>query len=572
MKKIIFKFTIFLFSILWGMVITSLVYATVWPTTPVGEFVRWWITSILEKSLVNTWATTDGIVKKALDTVNLWSGVITSVSGNIWIWTATPSAKLDVIGKTQALNMRLVESTASGYIVASDGSGNTSWIPNNYRLKVSSLMVNGGTYGHQCYVMEDTSVQCLGYNGNWDLGIGNNTNNFYYPIKVPLKWVKKVYSNNLSLYALMLNGDMYVIGWYNAYWELWLWDTATRYVPQKITGVSNVVDFVTKGAYYTDGVTWRWAANACALLSDKTVKCWWRNGTGQLWNGDSTYRATPTQVYGLTNVKKVVMDEWQLRGTTCALLYDNTVKCWWYNWRGQLWNWDTNDRYVPTTVNISGVSDIEIAGSNQSWAHVCAIMNDATVKCWWWNGHGQIGNGNTSHQYNPVTVTGLSNVRKLVISWWSGYWTYAITNDNKVYSWGYNGYGELWHWDTTNRTTATLIPWLTNVKDVVSTGWNEVSTCALLFDGSVKCWGYNAWGQLWNWDTTNRSTPTLAVWVHNATEIEIYTTYRSNRIYTCAEIDDGSVKCWGYNGFGQLGQWNTLNYPTPVSVKNLNID
>ncbi len=571
MKKLFNGFIWLLFIVLW-IFISWFVYAISWPNTPTWEFFRWWFIAYLDKSLVNTWATTSWVVKKSIDTDNLGSWTIVSLNSNIWIWISTPSSKLDVNWKTKTQNFQLSSQTQSWNILVSDSLWNWTWIKNNYRLKASSLMVNWWTYWQNCFVMEDTSLKCLWYNWNWTIWLWTNASNHYFPQTTLLKWVKKVYSNNLNSYALMTNWDLYAIWWHNWYWELWLWHTSTIYFPQKIPWLSNVVDFVTRWAYYTDWYTWRWAANSCALLEDKTVRCWWRNWTWQLWVWDSSNRSSPTQVVWLTNVKKIVMNEWQLWWTTCALLYDWNVKCWWWNWRGQLWVWDTADRYYPTTVNISWVSDIVIAGSYQSGSHICAIMNDATVRCWWWNWHGQLWNWNTSHQSNPVTVIWLTNVRKIVISWWSWYSNYAITNDNKVYSWWYNGYWELWLWDTSNRSTAVLINWLENVKDIVSTWRNPWSTCALLYDWTIKCWWYNAWWQLWVWDASNRLSPTDVLWVEKATEIQIYTTYRSNRIFTCALVSDWSVKCWGYNWFWQLWQNNTLDYYIPVTIKNLNKD
>lgn len=571
MKKIL-NIIVSIFFLFLGVFISGVVFAITWPNTPTWEFLRWGFIAYLDISLVNTWATTDWIVKKALDTDNLWNWVIISSWWNIWIANSFPTSKFDVNWKTISQNFQLISWMGTWNILVSDSSWNWTWLKNNYRLKATSLMVNWWTYWQNCFVMEDTSLRCVWYNGNWAIWLWTNVNNHYFPQRVLLKWVKKVYSNNLNTYALMTNGEMYAIWWYNVYWELWLWHASTVYFPQKIPWLSNVIDFVTAWWYYTDWVTGRWAAQSCALLQDKTVKCWWRNWTGQLWVWDGSHRYSPTLVTWLTNVKKIVMTDWQPRTTTCALLEDWSVRCWWYNWRWSLWNWDTNERNYPITTGIENVVDIEAAWTYQSWAHICAILQDKTVKCWWRNWHGQLWNWNTSNQYVPVSVIWLTNVRKIVMSWWSWRANYAITYDNKVYSWGYNWYWELWVWDSTNRSTATLINGLNNVKDIVSTWWNENSTCALIEDWTVKCWGYNAWWQLWIWDASNRNSPQTVLGLDNVVEIQIYTTYRSNRIFTCALISDWTVKCWGYNWFGQLWQLNTTDYYVPVVVKNLNKD
>lgn len=70
----------------------------------------------------------------------------------------------------------------------------------------------------------------------------------------------------------------------------------------------------------------------------------------------------------------------------------------------------------------------------------------------------------------------------------------------------------------------------------------------------MKCWGYNAQGQLGVGDTTNRYSPTSVVGLDNVEKLEMYETFYSSRPWVCALITGGSVKCWGYNGFGALGQ------------------
>ncbi len=571
MKKIIINFSIILSSFVWTIFITGYVYWTLWPATPTWEFIRWWLSYFLEKSLVVSWTWTDWIVKKSLDTDNLWSWTMISFSWNIWILTNSPQANLDISGgiKTNSFNLNWGN---SNQILISDWNWNWVWWANNYKLKVQSLMINWWTYWQNCFVMEDTSLKCVWYNWNWRIWMWTNTNNYYFPQKIPISWVKKVIWNNLNTYTLMLNWDVYFIWWYNRYWEWWLWDTTTRYIPQKINWISNATDIVTSWRYYTDWTTWRWAAHACALINDWTIKCWGRNWTWQLWTWDTTNRLTPTQVFWVSWATKIVMTDWQLRWNTCALINDWTVKCWWRNWWGTLWNWDNNWRLYATTVNITNVNDIVMWWTNQSWAHACALINDWTVKCWWYNWHGEIWNWNTNDQWNPTLVNWLNNVKKIIITWWSAYDNYAITNDNKVYSWGENSRWQLWVWDTTNRSSPTLINWLNNVSDIVSTWWNAVTTCALINDWTVKCWGYNWNWQLWVWDTTNRSSPTQVLWISWISSIKVYTTYWSNRPFTCALVNDWTVKCWWYNWFWQLWQNNTFDYYIPVVVKNLNHD
>ena len=90
----------------------------------------------------------------------------------------------------------------------------------------------------------------------------------------------------------------------------------------------------------------------------------------------------------------------------------------------------------------------------------------------------------------------------------------------------------------------------------------EYHSCALLDDGSVKCWGRNSYGQLGIGNTTQigdgegelRGLSTVDLG-SGRTAVSI----TAGKWHTCALLDDGSVKCWGDNGYGQLGIGNTTS-------------
>src|SRR5262249_32650965 len=87
--------------------------------------------------------------------------------------------------------------------------------------------------------------------------------------------------------------------------------------------------------------------------------------------------------------------------------------------------------------------------------------------------------------------------------------------------------------------------------------------CGLLGDGTVECWGYNYYGQLGDGTNTNRSTPVAVSWLSHVLQI-VAGTY-----HTCALIDDGTVKCWGSNSAGQLGDGTLSSHNTPGVVTGI---
>ena len=88
-------------------------------------------------------------------------------------------------------------------------------------------------------------------------------------------------------------------------------------------------------------------------------------------------------------------------------------------------------------------------------------------------------------------------------------------------------------------------------------------SCALRLDGTVVCWGANGWGQLGNGSTVNSQVPVGVTGISNA--VQVATGYG----FACALLDTPSVRCWGYNGWGQLGNGSTVNSTTPVAVTGL---
>ena len=130
--------------------------------------------------------------------------------------------------------------------------------------------------------------------------------------------------------------------------------------------------------------------------------------------------------------------------------------------------------------------------------------------CWGFNGEGEIGDGTsgpTAHKSKPTSVLGLSSVAQIAVG---SYHTCALLADATVRCWGNNSWGQLGDetsGPTAHKSTPAVVKGLSGVAKV-ALGGNH--TCALLKkDGSVLCWGYNAYGQLGNEERGYRPTPAL---------------------------------------------------------------
>jgi alpha-tubulin suppressor-like RCC1 family protein len=314
-------------------------------------------------------------------------------------------------------------------------------------------------------------------------------------------------------------------------------------IPVTVTGLSTAVAVSTED-YYT-----------CALLSDGTAKCWGDNTFGELGDGTTTSSSTPVPVSGLINAVAIAVGG----RFTCALLSDGTAKCWGNNWYGQLGDGTTTDSHTP--VPVSGlINAVAIATGGY---HTCALLSDGTVKCWGWNDYGQLGDGTTTLRTTPVTVSGLTNAVAIAAG---DEHTCALLSDGTVKCWGYNGVGQLGDGKSNPIESHSAIPvTVTGLSNAVAIAAGWAHTCALLSDGTAKCWGDNDFGQLGDGTTTLRTTPVTVSGLTNAVAIAAGT------YHTCALLSNGTVKCWGYNGVGQLGDGTTTNRNTPVTVLNYNI-
>jgi alpha-tubulin suppressor-like RCC1 family protein len=236
---------------------------------------------------------------------------------------------------------------------------------------------------------------------------------------------------------------------------------------------------------------------------------------------------------------------------SCHVRNDGTVRCWGDNNTGQLGDGSTVDRLTPVAVSgLGSVVAAVAAGSTfdgPERSHSCALLNTGSVRCWGSNAFGQLGNGTTStvSQRTPVSVTGIANAVAIAAG---GSHTCALLATGTVSCWGRNAFGQLGDSSTTNRSSPVVVGGNVNtLTNVVAIGAGAAHTCALRRDGSVRCWGDNARGQIGDGTTTNRLLPTTVLQLTNATTLAVGN--RSN----CAVLPDGTVRCWGDNSFRQLG-------------------
>jgi alpha-tubulin suppressor-like RCC1 family protein len=272
-------------------------------------------------------------------------------------------------------------------------------------------------------------------------------------------------------------------------------------------------------------------------------------------------------------------------GRSCAILSGGRLKCWGYVYGGYLGLGDSNSRGdLPGTMG-SHLPVVDLGTGKTATAvtlgfiHTCALLSDSTVKCWGGNVAGNLGQGDTVNRGDsssqmgdnlPAIDLGTGKVAVAITTGSGSDPMYAhncaLLNDGTVKCWGCNLAGELGLGDTTNRgdkpgEMGDALPAvdLGTGRTALAVSAGYLHTCALLDDHSVKCWGVG--GELGLGDGNNRDIGPSQMG-DDLPAVDLGTGRTAVAIQdgygnTCALLDDATVKCWGFNYDGQLGLGDT---------------
>jgi alpha-tubulin suppressor-like RCC1 family protein len=333
----------------------------------------------------------------------------------------------------------------------------------------------------------------------------------------------------------------------------------------------------------------------CAVLSSG-MRCWGYGGDGQLGYaskntlGDDERPGSvgPVDLGPGRGVKAMSADGVH----SCAVLDDDTVRCWGFGGDGRLGYANTvtiGDDEPPGSVGPVDLGPGRTAKAiSAGGGHTCAIVDDGSVRCWGFGGDGRLGYANrnsvgddeTPGSIGPVDL-GPGRTAKAISA--GGNHTCALLDDDDVRCWGFGTNGQLGYPNTvlTDATTNTIgddeTPGSIGPVDLgpgrtakaISAGSGH--TCAIVDDDSVRCWGFGGNGRL-GYASTNTvgddETP------GSAGPVDLGPGRRAKAIsagenHTCAVLDDDSVRCWGFGNDGRLGYANTNDVgdnETPGSI------
>jgi len=258
---------------------------------------------------------------------------------------------------------------------------------------------------------------------------------------------------------------------------------------------------------------------------------------------------------------------------TCTVATGGTY-CFGYNGNGQL-------GVPPGTASMDSIATL--TQTNQTFVavtagyyHSCGLTAAGAAYCWGYNGNGQLGNNSNTDSDTPVAVAG-GHVFSTIEAGW--YYTCGITTtgvgneDRQVWCWGDNGSSQLGDSSTTQRLVPVKVKWPDALKQagvdtvkLVGVTAGASHTCARTRENKGYCWGYNGNGQLGDGFQGTRNGPfqiTTAL-------VSTWSLLAAGPNHTCGtQAGTGKVYCWGYNGYGQLGDGSTTQRLAPVLTSNL---
>ena len=344
-----------------------------------------------------------------------------------------------------------------------------------------------------------------------------------------------------------------------------------------------------------DKATKLWAGvgySSCALLRNGDLVCWGDNSYGTLGLGDTNDRGDEPGEMGASLPRVDVgagrhAVEVAIGAVhTCALLDNGVVKCWGDNEYGQLGTGKPERIGVAPNQMGDSLAPISLGAGRTAVAidaghfHTCALLDNATVKCWGYNGDGQLGLGHAhdvgregGQMGDALPGVDLGSGKHVIGLAAGGRQNCALLEGGSVKCWGGSPSGELGQGNTLSLGTKAshmgdklpTVPLGTGRTVLSVNGWGQdVATfCARLDDETLKCWGDNSFAQCGVGDRENRGDD--AAELGDALAVVRVGTGRhvvnvvGGPMHSCALLDDASVRCWGENLYGVLGLANGVS-------------
>src|SRR6266568_730681 len=318
------------------------------------------------------------------------------------------------------------------------------------------------------------------------------------------------------------------------------------------------------------------AYHSCALSVGGAPYCWGHGTYGQMGEGAKASEFGPVAVSLGPTLAAISVGAIH----TCGLTVSGAAYCWGLDYYGELGAGTPGAQICGFEGIPCSTTPLAVAGGRSfsslaaGWEQSCALQQgDAAAYCWGDNTYGALGNGSTANSRTPVAVNG----NLAFVSVGAGnIFACGLTADSAAYCWGNNSAGQLGIGPGGGPALCSAEPCST-APVLVSGGlkfgalsvgyWHA---CGLTADSTAYCWGDNGDGQLGatTTETCNGfgvviSCSTVPVPVQSAPK---FATLSAGSFHSCGVAAGGDGYCWGYNGWGQLGDGTGYDAYAPVQV------
>jgi alpha-tubulin suppressor-like RCC1 family protein len=311
--------------------------------------------------------------------------------------------------------------------------------------------------------------------------------------------------------------------------------------------VAIAAGYNTSLAVKRDGSLWFWGQN----LSLQQQVSMSRSGSNGQWSGGPQNYSSPARVDGVQDAVAVAGGYGGYR--RFVVLHGS----------GWLSRFGDYDKEVPVMQlrPLGGVTDIvALAGGAR---HFAALKNDGSVWTWGGNDSGQLGNGSTTSDDKPQRVAGIGDVVSLAAG---NDATLTVKRDGTVWGWGKNIHG------VTRKgleVTSSLSPMqIAGLKDIAAVSLpgngfvNGSHFLAVDRSGRVWSWGFNSNGQLGQGTNGHDFVRRPAI----IEGLDGVTALAAGSMHSLALRSDGTLRSWGKNSSGQLGNASGADSAFPVKV------
>ena len=329
-------------------------------------------------------------------------------------------------------------------------------------------------------------------------------------------------------------------------------DAAMSAVPVRVPGDQRFVQLSTYGRH------------SCAVSRAGSVWCWGTNAWDRLGGGTAASQSiTPVVVAGGQQFNRVSVGA----DHSCAIAAGGALYCWGHNdWR-QLGRNTPAQTPVPQIV-AAGTSFKDVSAGS---SFTCAVTVAGSTLCWGVSGNGQLGDGSPISYGNTFSATPLQVAGGLTFNDVSAAAQYAcgLTTTAQAYCWGSGTGGVLGTGNTTDRSTPGAVA---DGHSFLSVSAGAGFACGVDLADAVWCWGRNDLGQLANGVAGVSTRPVRAGGAMTAAEVAAAGIDTGSGSFACAISKDRlTVRCWGRNDVGQLGNGATtgatIPNPTPSVVQ-----